>query len=157
MKQNFDHRRSKETKCNDCVAFSATGELYVYASGSGGGGGGGSGHGGYHSYHKTTIKTTETTYTIQWEKGFFGHGVGFRLATAADASNKCMFATGFDQPAAFNLMPQPLTVDTALICCNSCNQNDRKCLERCVCVMTGGLFRQNASHGCGKLPRNSVS
>ena len=167
LKQNFDHRRSKEKKCDDCVAFSATGELYVYdasGSGSGGGASGGGqsesshGGGGYRSYHKTTTTTTETTYTVEWEKGFFGHGVGFREATTADASNKCVFATGFDQPSEFNLIPQPLTLDTALMCCSSCNQNDRKCLENDTGRRdSDGLFWQNASHGYGKLRQNSAS
>ena len=129
LKKMYDYRRIEETKCDDCVGFARKGKLYVFASQSGGGSGqsesAGETESSTTSSEKTTT-TTETTTTTKWAVGFFGGGVGWQTATAGDASSRCIFSTGYDQPADFNLIPRPLNLATALMCCDSCSQNDRK-------------------------------
>ncbi len=160
LKKMYDYRRIKETKCDDCVGYAKKGTIYVFAGQSGEGSGqsesAGQTTGSTVSSEKTsTSTTTEMTTTTKWAVGFFGGGVGWQTATAGDASNKCVFSTGYDQPADFNLISRPLNLATALMCCDSCGQNDRKHRpfdDRGVHV----CCVQNANHGCGILKRTNA-
>eukprot|EP00210_Caulerpa_lentillifera_P003219 g3075.t1 len=113
LKNNYDYRRAKEILCEDCISYSSFGAYYVY--------------------RLTT--STATTYTESSEKyapteqegsesSSTSHKYGGGIAKASDGE-RCAFIEGYDIPAAFNMLPKPLNLATAYMCCNACKQNDQ--------------------------------
>jgi len=107
LKNAFGWGESK-VDCEDCVAYDASSLHYVYQKSA------------------TIVRKyifTFTTDVTTWKQSSFGSGGGWSTTTAT-TTNVCTFAVGFDQPADFNL-GEPLVLDAAYKCCNSCNENDQ--------------------------------
>ena len=83
--------------------------------------------------------------------GEYGKETGSRAAKEGD---RCRVSNGFDQPAEFNLMPDPLTLMEAYLCCDSCNQNPSKqLLSEAISLRL--CAEQVANLGCGReVPSN---
>ena len=76
---------------------------------------------------KTTVETVEVTIvftpgsTKGWSESIFG---GTWESTSG--GEVCTFIVGYDQPKKYDILEQPLQVESAYECCQACSENDSK-------------------------------
>ncbi len=104
LKNQYD--TSKRTACSDCWAYDSSSRRFVYQK-------------------KVTVTVTITTTTTKWTSMTFG-GCGWQTATGSES---CRFSVGQDQSSEYDLLANPLYLDTPYMCCDACKQNDRKWLS----------------------------
>ena len=101
LKNQYD--AAKKIPCADCISYDENSRSYVYQT------------------HATVTKTITTT-TSKWTALTFG-GSGWGQASGSES---CIFSLGKDQAKEYDLLPQPLFLNSAYMCCDACNQNDRE-------------------------------
>ena len=109
LKNNYNPSENT-IKCDDCMAYNASGSSYVYQT---------------SQTVVTTYRIMFTTDVTTWTQSSFGTGGRWSEATGS-TTETCTFEVGFDQPARFNLEGSPLAADAAYKCCDACNKNNRK-------------------------------